>query len=95
MSATPEELTRTAPAGDRPGPEASLRYGMLPDAWLTAKRDRRQAQLMELALHPVKSPIFTDLLLSMEHEVHEMTQELVRRAKARHPSSGGTGGRAA
>ncbi len=85
--------SRTAPDGpDGPEPEGA---GELPDysrygeEQLLQERERRQKQLDELTLHPERSPATWSLLASIDAEIERITDELIRRARSRHPSSRG------
>ncbi len=77
---------------DDPAPVAArTSFEMFNDEWLALKRDRRLQQLFDLAMHPIKSPVYLELMSSMQREIDGMTDELVRRARSRHPSARGRG----
>jgi hypothetical protein len=73
--------------------DAENDYSMFDDDQLIAERDRQQNQLDELTMHPGSSPAVGQLRSSIESEVGRMTDELLRRARSRHPSSHRMGGR--
>ncbi len=62
-------------------------YSMYGNDQLIAERERQQSQLDELTMHPSSSPAVGQLRSSIESEVARITDELVRRARSRHPSS--------
>jgi hypothetical protein len=62
-------------------------YSRYSDDELIAERDRRQRQRDELMFHAGAEPSARDLMASLEGEVGRITDELIRRARSRHPSS--------
>jgi hypothetical protein len=94
MSAHPEDLTWTqSPEPIRFNLSCDTDYTFTQDEQLMAERDRQRRQLDELTLHPGSSPAVDQLRASIEREVDRMTDELRRRARARHPSSRNMGTR--
>jgi hypothetical protein len=79
-----------ARSGDRP----QLRvyrgsdYSRYSDSQLREACESQQWQLNGLALYG--SPAMMQRRASIEYEVASMTEELIRRARAKHPSSSGT-----
>ncbi len=67
-------------------PDGSV-YRGLTDAQLLDERDRQRIQLDELARHPGGSPAISELRTSIGREVEQMTDELHRRARSRHPAA--------
>lgn len=67
-------------------PESTF-YGELTDEELLDERDRQRTQLDELMKHPGSSPAIRELLASISGDVEQMTGELHRRARLRHPAS--------
>jgi hypothetical protein len=68
-------------------------YPLLTDDQLIIERDRLRDQLEELTVNPGSSPVVCQLLVNIEHEIEHMMDELLQRARSRHPSSGGLGSR--
>ncbi len=62
-------------------------YTAYTDDELIIERDRQRKRLDELTLQPGTSPSIVQLLVGIEGEVERMTDELMRRARARHPAS--------
>ncbi|MGO8871113.1 MAG: hypothetical protein ACLQPH_06870 [Acidimicrobiales bacterium] len=62
-------------------------YLLSTDEQLIVERDRQQHQLDELIRHPAGSACVMQLATSIERDVDRKTEELLRRARARHPSS--------
>jgi hypothetical protein len=94
MSVHPDNLTWTqSEAPIRVVLDAESDYSTYGDDQLTAERDRQQNQLDELTLHPGSSPAVGQLRSSIENEVGRINDELLRRARSRHPSSHRRGGR--
>ena len=88
MHIRPDFLSRTRgpdPAGTL---EANADYSAYSDDWLLSERDRKQRQLDELTRHPDRSAVCS-LLVSLDGEIERITDELIRRARSRHPSSRG------
>jgi len=73
--------------------DAESDYTTFGDDQLIAERDRQKKQLDELTMHPSSSPAVGQLRSSIEGEVRRMSDELLRRARSRHPSSRRLGGR--
>ncbi len=88
MHIRPDFLSRTRGLDPSGAPEATADYSAYSDDRLLSERDRRQRQLDELTLHPDRSAV-SSLLVSVDGEVERITDELIRRARSRHPSSGG------
>jgi hypothetical protein len=80
-------------AWTRPGEPMQLRvyrgrdYAQYSDHQLREACESQQWQLNGLALYG--SPAMMQRRASIEYEVTSMTEELIRRARAKHPSSGG------
>ena len=90
MPIRPSFLTRVKDSDPSPTTvDATLDYGGYDDDELLAERDRQQRQLEELTLHPDHA---ATLLVSIDGAIERMTDELIRRARSRHPSSGGRAG---
>jgi hypothetical protein len=68
-------------------------YPLLTDDQLIIERDRLRDQLEHLTVNPGGSPAVCQLLVNIEHEIEHMMDELLQRARSRHPSSGGLGSR--
>jgi len=67
--------------------DGATSYILFNDEQLVIERDRCQEQADELRRHPGRSPAVGQLLVSIEDEIDRMTDELLRRARSRHPSS--------
>ena len=94
MSAHPENPTWTQSSEPiQVNLDAETDYTTFGDEHLITERDRQRAQLDELTMHAGSSPVVNQLRASIEREVGRMTDELRRRARSRHPSSRGLGGR--
>ncbi|HEX3979664.1 MAG TPA: hypothetical protein VHW93_00480 [Acidimicrobiales bacterium] len=63
--------------------DANVDLGRWSDDQLNADRDRRIEELSELTRRPADQPLIDGLA----RDVELITNELVRRARARHPSS--------
>jgi hypothetical protein len=61
-------------------------YSLLADEQLIIERDRKRKELDEVTMHPGSSPAVGHLLVSIEREVERISDELLRRARSRHPS---------
>ena len=94
MSTHPRDLTWTQ-SGEPLLVEATglADYTHFTDEELELERNRQQAQLDELRLHPRLSPAVDHLRTGIEREVEGMTRELRHRARSRHPSSRGMSSR--
>lgn len=57
------------------------------DEELILERDRRRKQMDELTMRRGASPSLIQLIVSIDREVERMTDELTRRATAKHPAS--------
>jgi hypothetical protein len=68
-------------------------YPLLTDDQLLIERDRLRDYLEALTVNPGSSPAVCQLLVNIEHEIEHMMDELLQRARSRHPSSGGLGAR--
>ncbi len=88
MHIRPDFLSRTRGLDPAGALEATDDYGAYSDDRLHDERDRKQRQLDELTLHPDRSAVCS-LLVSIDGEIERITDELIRRARSRHPSSGG------
>ncbi len=66
---------------------ATLDYGRYSDDELIAERERRQRQRGDLLLHADGDSATYALMVSIDGEVGRITDELIRRARSRHPSS--------
>ncbi len=64
-----------------------LEYSRYTDDELIAERARRQRQLDELTLFAEGQSDASTLLVRLDEEVERITDELIRRARSRHPSS--------
>ncbi len=64
-------------------------YALYSDEQLLADRGRLRDQLDELTAHPGQTPGVAQLLVSIEQEIERITDELLQRARSRHPSSRG------
>jgi len=94
MSVHPDNLTWTqSEVPIRVVLDAESDYTVFDNEQLITERDRQQNQLDELTLHPGSSPAVGQLRSSIESEVGRMNDELLRRARSRHPSSNRPGGR--
>jgi hypothetical protein len=90
MPIRPSFLTR-AKDGD-PSPttaDATPDYRAYDDDELLVERDRQQRRLEELTLHPDPGQANCSRLVGIDGEVERITDEMIRRARSRHPSSGG------
>jgi hypothetical protein len=83
LSLIPNTPEHPSPAPDH----ATLDYGRYGDDQLIAERDRRQRQRDELMLNADGEAATHTLMVSIEREVDRITDELIRRARSRHPSS--------
>ncbi len=91
MNIRPLFPSRTTPHGPKAGEVESVpNYSRYGEGQLVAERERRQKQLDELTLHTDRSAATGSLLASIDAEIERITDELVRRARSRHPSSQGT-----
>jgi hypothetical protein len=90
MGTRPKNLT-LAPGGEPPRPKISgiTDYSLFTDQQLIIKRDRQREKLDELIMHPGSSLAVIELLVSLDRDIEQMTDELRRRARSRHPSSRG------
>jgi hypothetical protein len=84
------ENSAWARSGDRPQLRVyrGTDYSQYGDGELRDACEAQQWQLNGLALYG--SPAMMQRRASIEYEVTSMTEELIRRARAKHPSSGGT-----
>ena len=89
MNIRPLFLTRTNELDPAPTLEATADYSAYSDEQLIRERDQQQRQLEELTLHSDRSRATRSLLISIDGEVERITDELIRRARSRHPSSRG------
>ena len=64
-------------------------YALYTDGQLLADRSRLRDQLDELTAHPGQTPGIAQLLVSIEQEIELISDELLQRARSRHPSSRG------
>ena len=81
-------LILNKPTDPSPAPShATLDYGHYSDDQLIAERERRQRQRDELMLRADGEAATYTLMVSIDGEVERITNELVRRARSRHPSS--------
>jgi len=62
-------------------------YAPYTDEQLLADRTRLRDQSDELAANPGRSPGVAQLLASIEQEIERISEELLQRARSRHPSS--------
>lgn len=90
MGTRPRNLT-LAPGGEPPRTRASVitDFSLFTDQQLIIKRDRQREKLDELIMHPGSSLAVIELLVSLDRDVEQMTDELRRRARSQHPSSRG------
>jgi len=68
-------------------------HALQTDDQLIAERDRLRNQSDELTMHPEGSPGVSQLLVSIEQEIERITDELIERARSRHPSARSLGAR--
>jgi hypothetical protein len=68
-------------------------YSLLTDEQLKIERDRLKEQLDELTAARGSSHVDCQLLVNIEGEIEHMMDELLQRARSRHPSSGGLSAR--
>jgi hypothetical protein len=88
MTFRPLSLILNQPTDPAPAPgHATLDYARYSDDQLIAERERRQRQRDELVLHTDGEATVYTLLVSIDGEVERITDELMRRARSRHPSS--------
>jgi hypothetical protein len=71
---------------------APVDFGGYSDDQLIVERDRRQRDLEELTLRRDHTSTSCARLVSLDREVDRLTDELIRRARSRHPSSRGLAG---
>ncbi len=64
-------------------------YPLLTEEQLVTKRDRLRQRLDELTANPGRSLGVCQLLADLDQEVEQVMEELLQRARSRHPSSGG------
>jgi len=57
-------------------------FSQLSDDQLIIERDRQRRRLDELTVNPGSSPAVCSLLVSIDHDVERMTEELIRRARS-------------
>ncbi len=69
------------------------RYLLLTDEQLRIERDRLREQLDELTNTRKSSRADCQLLVDIEREVEQIMDELLQRARSRHPSSAGLSAR--
>ncbi len=90
------------PRESNPSPTAALRlttiegvpgYALHADDQLIAERDRLRTQSDELTMHSAGSPGVSQLLVGIEQEIERITDELLQRARSRHPSTRSLGAR--
>lgn len=67
-------------------------YRVYTDDQLIAERDHRQRRLEELTRRRDHTTAICSQLVTLDGEVERMTDELIRRARSRHPSSHGLTG---
>jgi len=67
-------------------------YRAYSDDQLVAERDRQQRRLDELTRQQGHPSATCSQLVSLDADVEQMTDELIRRARSRHPSSRGLAG---
>jgi hypothetical protein len=84
------------PRESNPNPAAALRlasiegvpdYALHADDQLIAERDRLRNQSDDLTMHPGGTPGVSQLLVTIEQEIERITDELILRARSRHPSA--------
>ena len=84
------------PRESNPNPITALRpativgvpdYALHADDQLIAERDRLRTQSDELTAQPGGTPGVSQLLVSIEQEIDRITDELMQRARSRHPSA--------
>jgi hypothetical protein len=68
-------------------------YSLLSDDQLIVERDRLRERLDQLTTIPGSCQVDCQVLVNMEREVEHMMDELLQRARSRHPSSGGLSSR--
>ena len=90
------------PRESKPSPTAALRlatiegvpgYALYADDQLTAERDRLRIQSDELTMQSAGSPGVSQILVGIEQEIDRITDELLQRARSRHPSARSLGAR--
>jgi len=90
------------PRESNPNPTAALRlatiqevpdYALLAEDQLLAERDRLRIQSDELTTHPAASPGVSQRLVSIEEQIERISDELLQRARSRHPSARSVGAR--
>ncbi len=93
------EFQRDVPAGeqhDRHGLTAAPEirsYLLLTDEQLTIERDRLRELLEEFTTARGVSEVDCQLLVDIELQIDEIMDELLQRARSRHPSAGGLSAR--
>ena len=88
MTSRPLSQLRTTPTHSSPTTaQGTLDFGRYSDDQLMAERERRQRQRSELSLHTDAEPAAHTALASIDREVERINDELIRRARSRHPSS--------
>jgi len=70
----------------------STDYSLYTDDQLMAERDARQRRLDELTRQRDHTSATCSQLVSLDGDVEQMTDELIRRARSRHPSARGLAG---
>jgi hypothetical protein len=89
MGSQPDIPTGAQRAGRRrTGTDSEASYRLLTDEELIVERGRLRDQLDELTMNPGSSPVASQMLVNMELEIENMTDELRQRASSLHPSSG-------
>lgn len=73
------------------GPDPSD-YRAYSDDQLIEERERQQRTLEQLTLHPDRSSATCARLVATDGAIEQLTDELIRRARQRHPSSRGLAG---
>ncbi len=90
------------PRESNPSPTAPLRlttihgvpdYALLAEDQLIAERDRLRIQSDELTMHRAASPGVSQRLVTIEEEIERISDELLQRARSRHPSGRSVGAR--
>jgi hypothetical protein len=72
----------------RTGTDSDVNYRLFTDEQLIVDRRRLRDQLDELTMNPGTPPVASQTLVDMEQEIECMTDEINRRARSLHPSSG-------
>jgi len=86
---TQPDVPASAQRGDVDGTKVDgvISYSLYSDEQLISERDRLRDQLNELTVHPSSSAAVSQLLVSIDREIEGIANELMRRARSRHPSS--------